>query len=230
MELLDNLSSAYSKFGRDETMVVVRSNKIANKYNQGIRAQILYREEEISAGDSLMVVKNNYYWLKENEQTPFIANGDIVTVKRIKKIADAYGYRFAEVDIIMPDYNNLELSVKVILNTLYAETPALTSEENKKLFYTIAEEEYRDIEPLKKRYAKVREDPWFNALQVKFAYAVTCHKSQGGQWSAVFVDQSYFKDDMLNIDYLKWLYTATTRATEKVYLVNFDDSFFESGE
>jgi exodeoxyribonuclease V len=225
-EILDNLSNAYNKYGKEETIVVTRSNKIANKYNQGIRAQVLYREEEISAGDYLMVVKNNYYWLNENEQTPFIANGDIVRVKRIKKIVELYGFRFAEADLIMPDYNNLEISVKLILDTLYAETPALTVEDNKKLFYTIAEQEYSDIEPLKKRYAKVREDPWFNALQVKFAYAVTCHKSQGGQWSAVFVDQTFFRDDMLNRDYLKWLYTATTRATQKLYLVNFDDNFF----
>jgi exodeoxyribonuclease V len=225
-EILDNLSNAYSKYGKEETIVVTRSNKIANKYNQGIRAQVLYREEEISAGDYLMVVKNNYYWLNENEQTPFIANGDIVRVKRIKKIVELYGFRFAEADLIMPDYNNLEISVKLILDTLYAETPALTVEDNKNLFYTIAEQEYSDIEPLKKRYAKVREDPWFNALQVKFAYAVTCHKSQGGQWSVVFVDQTFFRDDMLNRDYIKWLYTATTRATQKLYLVNFDDNFF----
>jgi exodeoxyribonuclease-5 len=226
-EILETLSSAYSKYGQEETLVVTRSNKIANKYNQGVRGQILYREEEISAGDYLMVVKNNYYWLKENEQTPFIANGDIVKIKRIKKITEMYGFRFAEADIIMPDYKNLEFSVKLLLNTLSSEAPALTSEENKKLFYTIAEQEYNDIEPVKKRYGKVKEDPWFNALQVKFAYAVTCHKAQGGQWSAVFIDQSYFHDDMLNLDYLKWLYTAITRATEKVYMVNFDDSFFE---
>jgi exodeoxyribonuclease-5 len=225
-EILDNITNAYHKFGREETIIVTRSNKIANKYNQGIRAQVLYREEEISSGDYLMVVKNNYFWLNENEQTPFIANGDIVKVKRIKKISELYGFRFAEADLILPDYNNLELTAKLVLNTLYAETPALTAEDNKKLFYTIAEEEYGDIEPLKKRYGKVKENPWFNALQVKFAYAVTCHKSQGGQWSAVFVDQSYFNDEMLTLDYLKWLYTATTRATEKVFLVNFDDRFF----
>jgi exodeoxyribonuclease V len=225
-EILENISNAYHKFGKEDTIIVTRSNKIANKYNQGIRNQILFREEEISSGDYLMVVKNNYFWLNENEQTPFIANGDIAKIKRVKKIREMYGFRFAEADLILPDYNDLELSANIILDTLYSETPALTSEENKKLFYTIAEEEYGDITTPKKKFAKVKENPWFNALQVKFAYAVTCHKSQGGQWSVVFVDQSYFNEDMLTKDYLKWLYTAITRATNHVYLVNFDDNFF----
>lgn len=229
-EILDNINNAYNKYGKDETIIVCRSNKIANKYNQGIRAQILFREEEVAAGDYLMVVKNNYHWLSENDATPFIANGDIVRVKRVKKFQDLYGFRFAEADLIMPDYNNLEITVKILLDTIYTETPALTAEDNKKLYYTIAEEEYGDITQLKKRNEKVREDPFFNALQVKFAYAVTCHKSQGGQWSAVFVDQSYFREEMLTKDYLRWLYTAFTRATEKVYLVNFGDEFFEESE
>lgn len=226
-EILDNINNAYNKYGKDDTIIVCRSNKIANKYNQGIRAQILFREEEVAAGDYLMVVKNNYHWLGENDATPFIANGDIVKVKRVKKFQDLYGFRFAEADIVMPDYNDLEITVKILLDTLYTETPALTAEDNKKLFYAIAEEEYGDIPQGKKRYEKVKEDPYFNALQIKFAYAVTCHKSQGGQWSAVFVDQSYFREEMLNKDYLRWLYTAFTRATEKVYLVNFGDEFFE---
>lgn len=225
-EILENISDAYNKYGKDDTIIVCRSNKIANKYNQGIRAQILFREEEITAGDYLMVVKNNYHWLAENDATPFIANGDIVKVKRVRKFQDLYGFRFVEADLVMPDYNHLEITVKLLLDTLYSDSPSLTPDNNKKLFYTIAEEEYNDITPLKKRNNLVKENPYFNALQVKFAYAITCHKSQGGQWSAVFIDQSYFRDDMLTKDYLRWLYTAFTRATEKVYLVNFSDEFF----
>jgi exodeoxyribonuclease V len=224
-ELLETLSSVYHKHGQDETIVICRSNKIANKYNQGIRNQVLYREEELSAGDYLMVVRNNYFWLPENENADFIANGDIVRVKRVKRFSEIYGFRFAEVDIVLPDYGNLELSVKLLMDTLYSEAPALTAEENKRLFYTVSED-YADIPSLKKRYGKVKESPYFNALQVKFAYAVTCHKSQGGQWNTVFIDQSYFHDEMLTPEYLKWLYTAFTRATEKVYLVNFGDQFF----
>jgi exodeoxyribonuclease-5 len=226
-EILENISNAYNKYGKDDTIIVCRSNKIANKYNQGIRAQILFREEEIAAGDYLMVVKNNYHWLTENDATPFIANGDIVKVKRVRKFQDLFGFRFAEADLLMPDYDNLEITAKILLDTLYVDAPSLAYEDNKKLFYTIAEEEYGDITPLKKRNALVKENPFFNALQVKFAYAITCHKSQGGQWSAVFIDQSYFREDMLTKDYLRWLYTAFTRATEKVYMVNFGDEFFK---
>lgn len=225
-ELLDTLSQAYNAYGRDETIVICRSNKIANKYNQGIRGQILQRDEEMASGDYLMVVKNNYFWLKENVKADFIANGDIVKIKRVMKYYELYGFRFAQAEIILPDYDNTELSVKLLLDTLYSEAPALSFEDNKRLFYTVSED-YAEIVSLKQRYAKVKENEYFNALQVKHANAVTCHKSQGGQWRAVFIDQSYFKDDMLTIEYLKWLYTAFTRATEKVYLVNFGDNFFE---
>ncbi len=224
-ELLETLSQAYRNYGRDDTIVICRSNKIANKYNQGIRGQILMHDEELAAGDYLMVVKNNYFWLKENEKADFIANGDIVKIKRVKKYQELYGFRFAHVEIILPDYDNTELSVKLLLDTLYSEAPALTSDDNKRLFYTVSED-YADIVSLKKRYAQVKENEYFNALQVKHANAITCHKSQGGQWRAVFIDQSYFKDDMLTIEYLKWLYTAFTRATETIYLVNFSDDFF----
>jgi ATP-dependent exoDNAse (exonuclease V), alpha subunit - helicase superfamily I member len=225
-ELLDTLSFSYHKFGQDDTIVICRSNKIANKYNQGIRNQVLFREEELSTGDYLMVVRNNYFWLGENEKTDFIANGDIIRVKRVRKYQELYGFRFAEVEVVLPDYGNMELTVKVILDTIYSEAPALTAEDNKRLFYTISED-FADVNPPKKRYAQVKENPYFNALQVKFAYAVTCHKSQGGQWPVVFIDQSYFRDDMLTSEYLKWLYTAFTRATERVYLVNFGDDFFK---
>jgi exodeoxyribonuclease-5 len=224
-ELLETLAQAYRIYGRDDTIVICRSNKIANKYNQGIRGQILQREEELAAGDYLMVVKNNYFWLEENEKADFIANGDIVKIKRVKKYHELYGFRFAQAEIVLPDYDNTELSVKLLLDTLYSESPALSSEDNKRLFYTVSED-YADIVSLKKRYAKVKENEYFNALQIKHANAVTCHKSQGGQWRAVFIDQSYFRDEMLTSEYLKWLYTAFTRATDIVYLVNFGDDFF----
>jgi exodeoxyribonuclease V len=225
-EVLENITNSYQGYGQDETMVICRSNKIANNYNQGIRNRILFREEELSAGDSLMVVKNNYFWMaNDNNDVNFIANGDIVKIKRIKKYQEMYGFRFADAEIIMPDYNNMELSVKLLVNTLYSEAPALTTEENKQLFFTIAED-FNDIKSLKKRYTNVKENPYFNALQVKYAYAITCHKSQGGQWRTVFIDQSYFRDEMLTPEYLKWLYTAFTRATEKVFLVNFNENFF----
>jgi exodeoxyribonuclease-5 len=225
-ELLDTLSAVYRQYGQDDTIVICRSNKIANKYNQGIRNQVLFREEELSAGDYMMVVKNNYFWLGENENADFIANGDIIKIKRMRKYQELYGFRFAEAEIVLPDYGNMELSVKLLLDTIYSEAPALTSEDNKRLFYTISED-FADINPPKKRYAQIKENPYFNALQVKFAYAVTCHKSQGGQWRVVFIDQSFFRNEMLTPEYLKWLYTAFTRATEKVYLVNFGNDFFE---
>lgn len=225
-ELLETLSAVYHKYGQDDTIVICRSNKIANKYNQGIRNQVLYREEELSAGDYMMVVKNNYFWLGENENADFIANGDIIRIKRVRKYQEMYGFRFAEAEIILPDYGNMELTVKLLLDTIYSEAPALTAEDNKRLFYTISED-FADVNPPKKRYGQVKENPYFNALQVKFAYAVTCHKSQGGQWPVVFIDQSYFRDEMLTSEYLKWLYTAFTRATQRVYLVNFGDDFFD---
>lgn len=225
-ELTEAITEAYSRFGKDDTIVICRSNKIANKYNNGIRGGVLARDEELSAGDYMMVVKNNYFWMEDKQKADFIANGDIVMIKRVKKYVDLYGFRFAEADIILPDYDHQELHVKLLLDTIYAETPALTSEQNKSLFYTIAED-FADETSKKKQFAKVKESPYFNALQVKFAYAVTCHKSQGGQWKAVFVDQSFFRDDMLTPEYLKWLYTAITRTTERLYLVNFGDIFFD---
>lgn len=224
-ELLEALNEAYDRYGKEETIVICRSNKIANKYNQGIRSGVLSRDEELAAGDFMMVVKNNYFWMEDKEKTEFIANGDIVMIKRVKKYNELYGFRFAEADIILPDYDNQELRVKLLLDTIYAEAPALTAEQNKKLFYAIAED-FESETTKKKQFTKVKESPYFNALQVKFAYAVTCHKSQGGQWKAVFIDQSFFRDDMLTPEYLKWLYTAITRATERLYLVNFGDCFF----
>ncbi len=225
-ELLEELSSCYSTFGEMETIVVTRSNKRANKFNQGIRSTILYKEEQITVGDLLMVVKNNYYWLGENEHVDFIANGDIVEIRKIYKYESLYGFRFANVCIRFVDYPELEVDCKILLDTLHIEAAALTSDENRKLFDEVSAD-FADIRSKEKRWEKVRENPYFNALQVKFAYAVTCHKAQGGQWKAVFVDQGYLTEDMLNTEYLRWLYTAFTRPTERLYLVNFNKEFFE---
>ncbi len=225
-DIVEILSDAYSKTGTADTIVINRSNKLANKYNQGIRNQILERESEIAPGDLLMVVKNNYYWLEESETTNFIANGDIIEVLQIKRYEELYGFRFADAVIRMADYDNQEIDVKLMLDTLHIETASLGNEAGKKLFYTVMED-YADMPSKKRQYEKVKSDPFFNALQVKFAYAVTCHKAQGGQWKNVFIDQGFFKEEMLETEYLRWLYTAFTRATEKLYLVNFKDSFFE---
>lgn len=227
-DLIEEISNAYAQDGIEKTMIVCRSNKMANKYNQGIRNQILWREEEISVGDYLMVVKNNYYWIK-NDDINFIANGDIVEITRIHKYQERYGFRFADVSLRFVDYQDIEIDAKIMLNTLYIETASLTGEDNKKLFYSVLED-FSDISSKKKLYEMVKNDPFFNALQVKFAYAVTCHKAQGGQWKVVFVDQGFLTDDMLNLEYLRWLYTALTRSTEKLYLVNFGKQFFEENE
>ena len=224
-ELIEEISSAHYKYGVEDTIVISRSNKRANRFNQGIRNTVLYREEEISAGDLLMVVKNNYFWAHDVENLDFIANGDIVEIVKIRKYTELYGFRYAEVTVRFPDYDDVEMDTMIMLDTLDIESASLGYEETKKLFFTIAED-YADIKPKKKRYEKIRDNKYFNALQVKFAYAVTCHKAQGGQWKAVFVDQGYLTDDLLNKEYYRWLYTALTRATEKLYLVNFKKEFF----
>jgi exodeoxyribonuclease-5 len=211
----------------DQTIVICRSNKRANRFNEGIRKSILWREEELSVGDYLMVVKNNYYWLKadELEKTEFIANGDIAEVTRVGKYKELYGFRFADVSLRFFDYDNLEIDAQVMVDTLISETASLSSEENQRLFYSVMED-YAELNTKKERIKKVKENPYFNALQIKFSYAVTCHKAQGGQWKAVFLDQGWFTDDMLNTEYLRWLYTAFTRPLERLYLVNFKDEFF----
>jgi exodeoxyribonuclease-5 len=224
-EVMEYIQEFYSKYGLDQTMIICRSNRIANKYNEMIRNRILYREEELSAGDYLMVVKNNYHWL-EVEGVDFIANGDIVKVKRVRKFEELYGYRFATIDLVLPDYGDLEFTAKANIDTLRLETASFSGEDHLKLYNAVAED-YITEKTKAKIAEKVREDPYFNALQIKYAYAVTCHKAQGGQWPVVFIDQSYFKEDMLNTDYLRWLYTAFTRATEHVVLVNFNDKFFK---
>jgi exodeoxyribonuclease-5 len=224
-DLIETLSEAYDKYGIEETTVICRSNKQANRYNQGIRNRILYREEELTQGDYLMVVRNNYFWIQNSETISFIANGDIVVVNRITKYVERYGFRFAEVELSFPDYDNYEFTSFIMLDALNSENASITTDQGQKLFYAVAED-YAHVTPQKKRYQQIREDPFFNALQVKFAYAVTCHKAQGGQWRCVFLDQGWIADNMLNMDYLRWLYTAITRASEKLYLVNFPDKYF----
>lgn len=226
-DLLEELSRSYDRYGLDGTIVVTRSNKRANKYNQGIRNQILGRDEEIAQGDFLMIVRNNYFWLDENQITDFIANGDIAEITRIHKYHELYGFRFADVTLRFPDYQDMTVSCKIILDTLNIETAALGQEEGKALYQAILED-FPDIKSKRKQYDKVREHPFFNALQVKFAYAVTCHKAQGGQWESVFIDQGYITDEMLNVEYLRWLYTAFTRATKKLYLINFASRYFNN--
>jgi exodeoxyribonuclease-5 len=225
-DLIEEISTCYDRFGLFETIVVTRSNKRANKFNEGIRSTILYKESAISVGDLMMVVKNNYFWLEANEKIDFIANGDIAEIISIGKYEELYGFRFANVCLRLIDYPDIEIDCKIILDTITIESASLSGEQNRKLFDAVSED-YLDIRSKKKRWEKVRENPYFNALQVKFAYAVTCHKAQGGQWKAVFVDQGYLTEEMLNVEFLRWLYTAFTRPTERLYLVNFNKEFFE---
>ena len=234
-ELIEALGDSYHHVELDDTIVVTRSNKRANIFNQGIRNMVLDREEELESGDMLMIVKNNYYWVEEerkkikeseerkvqrNELPAFLANGDRAKVMKVSRRIDLYGFHFATLLLKFPDYDNYELEATVLLDTLTSEASALTHDQQEQLFHKI-EEDYQDI-PLKAdRMKAIRQDPYFNALQVKFAYAVTCHKAQGGQWSHVYVDQGYMTDEMLTPDYIHWLYTAFTRATEMLYLVNW---------
>jgi len=224
-DLIDEISTAYGTCGLEGTIIVVNSNKQANRYNQGIRNRIFFREEEISPGDIVMVVKNNYSLADEEDPTRFIANGDIAEVKRIMKYEEKYGFRFAEMELWFPDYNQ-EIESKVMLDVLQLDTPALPAERSSELFHNILAD-YVHLKTRKKQYDAVREDRYFNALQIKFAYAVTCHKAQGGQWERVFIDQGMFNRNEITIDYLRWFYTALTRSTEKVYLVNFSDEWFK---
>ena len=228
-ELVEQLNSSYSKVGIDETMVITRSNKRANIYNEGIRRTILDREEELNTNDLLMVVKNNYYWVKpgkeedDAQELSFIANGDRVKVLKVRNVRELYQFRFADVLLQFPDYHDFELQTTVILDSLTTEAPALTPEQNELLFHEVMVD-YADIPYKRDRIKKIKEDPYYNALQIKYAYAVTCHKAQGGQWAHVYLDQGYMTDDMLSPDYIHWLYTAFTRATEKLFLVNWPTS------
>jgi len=219
--LSEEIEKSYRKYGLEDTIVICRSNKRANQFNSGIRRQVLYFEEEINIGELLMVVRNNYFWLAENPEYDFIANGDIVKVIRIMKYTERYGFRFAFVRLLLPDHN-IEFESWILLDTLHSESAALSQNGYRRLFESIAED-YQDAGTRREKVEAVREDPFFNALQVKYSYAVTCHKAQGGQWKSVFIDQGFIKKEMIDRDYLRWLYTAITRATEKLYLVNFPD-------
>ena len=219
-ELIDAITSCYDHDGMDETIVICRSNKRANLYNNGIRAQILWREDELNTGDMLMIAKNNYYWTEQYKEMDFIANGEIAVVRRVRRTREIYGFRFAEVTLRFPDQNDFELDANLLLDTLHSDAPALSKEDSDRLFYTILED-YADISNKRDRMKKMKADPHYNALQVKYAYAVTCHKAQGGQWQNVFLDQGYMTDEYLTPDYFRWLYTAFTRATKTLYLVNY---------
>lgn len=225
-ELLELVENCYSRYGRDDTIVITKSNKRANRFNEGIRRHVLFAEEEIESGDMLMVVKNNYHYAGgDDDKMDFIANGDVARLARLRRFEEFYGFRFANATLAFPDYDDCEIECKILLDTLSSESPSLTRDESNRLFHAVSED-YADIASKAKRYKEVRENPHYNAVQVKFAYAVTAHKSQGGQWKAVFVDRMLFGDEPMTRDMMRWLYTAITRASEQVYLVNFDDRFF----
>ena len=226
-EIQDAIHNAYDNYGIEDTVFIVRSNKRANQYNQQIRTSILSKESEISTGDYLMVVKNNYFWLKEESEAGFIANGDIVEILEIRKIQELYGFKFATVKVRMVDYpNQVAFDTIILLDTIMSESPSLTYEESNKLYQEVLLD-YEEERLQYKKLQKVKENEYFNALQVKFSYAITCHKSQGGQWKTVFVEQPYLPNG-IDIDYIRWLYTAITRAEEKLYLIGFKDEYFES--
>ena len=224
-ELVEVLSSAYRRDGMDETIIVTRSNKRANIFNQGIRNRILYREEELASGDLLLVARNNYFWSEKYEKLDFIANGDVARVVRVRRVCEMYGFRFADVVLYFPDYEE-EMEAKVCLDTLHSESPSLTAEENTRLFNAVMED-YADVPSKRERLKRLKNDPWFNALQVKYAYAVTCHKAQGGQWTNVFIDMGYIRPDMLGLDFYRWLYTAFTRTTGRLWLINVSPDYIE---
>lgn len=224
-EVLEALTDAYDRYGSGDTIVLCRSNKMANRYNAGIRAKIQYKEEELVKGDALMVVKNCYSIEKEEDaEIEFIANGDVATLLKIGKYEERYGLHFAEARVSFPDYNDFEYVTKVCTDALNSEAPALTYDQQNALYQGLSED-YSHIKGKRKRYQAIKEDPYYTALQIKYAYALTCHKAQGGQWKCVFIDNPFW-EEIMERDQLRWLYTALTRATEKVYLVNFKDRYF----
>lgn len=227
-DLMETLYREYGDFALDQVVVICRSNKRANLFNQGVRNTVLFREEEVNAGDYLMVVKNNYFWLDEESSIGFIANGDIVEVLSVRNVQELYGFRFADATVRFVDYPDEEpCDCKLLLSTLYSESPSLTADEANLLFNNVMED-YADLPSKSDRLRELRANPYFNALQVKFAYALTCHKTQGGQWRTVIIDQGFLPPDMLlDREYLRWLYTAFTRATDRVYLLNFEPRFYE---
>ena len=229
-DLEETLNNEYGDYSIEDVAIITRSNKRANLFNQAIRNRILFREEEVNAGDYLMVVKNNYYWLDAESELGFIANGDIVEVQSIRNHQELYGFHFVDATIRFVDYPDAPpQDCKLLLETLHSESPSLTSEESQRLYEAVAED-YADIPRKADRLRAIRENPYYNALQIKFSYALTCHKTQGGQWRTVIIDQGYLTEEMIDREYLRWLYTAVTRATEKVYLLNFSDNFFAPDE
>ncbi|MCF2594229.1 AAA family ATPase [Bacteroides caecigallinarum] len=222
-ELIEAINSSYGEVGMDETMIICRSNKRAYLYNKGIRNTILYREDELNSGDILMIAKNNYHWTADCKDMDFIANGDIAVVRRVRRTQEMYGFRFADVVLSFPDHNDIEFELKILLDTLHSDYPSLSREDSDRLFNAVMED-YADITNKRERMKKLKEDSFYNALQVKYAYAVTCHKAQGGQWKRIFIDQGYITEDTFTPDYYRWLYTAITRASEKLYLVNWPEN------
>lgn len=228
-ELEDALNNAYSKYGYNDVLIVTRSNKRANLFNQAVRSRIRYMDDDLCGGDLMMVVKNNYFWLDEKSEAGFIANGDSLQIKKITGRRELYGFNFAECVVELCDYANApEVTLNLLLDSISTDTSALTKEQQQFLFEAVMED-VSDIPTKGARMAYLKNSPYFNALQVKFNYAVTCHKAQGGQWPCVFIDQGYLTKEMLNVEFIRWLYTAFTRSTEKVYLMNFSDDFFEEG-
>ena len=225
-DLLETINEAYTEVGEEEAIIVTRSNKRATEFNMGIRNSVLYREDRIAVGDLLMVVKNNYFWAKQEKDIEFIANGDVAEVVRIHGYQSLYGYDFADVTLRLPDNKNLEIDTKIMLDVLSSETPSLSYSEYQK-FYTLVTIDFPEWKTKATQRKMMRENPFFNALQVKFAYAVTCHKAQGGQWHTVFIDQGYITQDHLNVELWRWMYTAFTRATDKLYLLNFVKEFYD---
>ncbi len=225
-DLEECLNEAYSKYSKEEIVVITRSNKRANQFNQEIRKRIFFKDDDISIDDYLMVVKNNYFWLDENSEAGFIANGDIIVANRIKNVENIHNFNFADLQFSLCDYPNHQLvEAKILTDTIDLETPSLSFDDSNLLYKAISND-YNDIKSKAKRYAAIKKDPYFNAIQVKYAYSLTCHKTQGGQWKVIFIDQGYLTKEMINIEFLRWLYTAITRATDKVYLVNFKDEYF----
>lgn len=220
----DAIMSSFDTVGMEESKVICATNKRAVLFNKGIRSTVLYREDELNAGDCLLVAKNNYLWAEEYPEIPFIANGDLVEVVRMRKTYELYGLRFADVEVRFPDYN-WEVEVRILLDALHAESPALEPSKQEQLYREVAMEYAPSCTSKAALYRALRKDPWLNALQVKYGYAFTCHKAQGGQWKHIYIDQGYMTEDRMGPDYYRWLYTALTRATERVYLVNFRDEF-----
>ena len=224
--LIEGLEYAYNKYGMENTIVICRSNKNANLYNLNIRNRILFREEELTGGDYIMVVRNNYFWSNEEGGSSFIANGDMAKVRRVSNVHEQFGFRFADVTLEFMDMGNSEpLNCRVLLDTLYVDSPNLSKKDQQRLFEAVMED-YIHLSTKYDRIQALKQDPYYNALQIKFAMAVTCHKAQGGQWDAVFIDQGFLTEEMLNTEFIRWLYTACTRATKELFLLNFGDAFF----